>query len=179
MKKKIKLNKFRLFIAIILLIINSPILALTGDTDKPINIIALKQLIDLKNNISIFNGKVIVTQGSIKISAQKVVALRLNNQNNKITIHAYGNPVIFSQVENDGKIIIGNTNELSYDSAKNFIELIGNASIQKQNNYIKGDRIKYLIKEKKIQAYSLNQKKRVTTVIIPSQLQKTNHLFLK
>jgi len=63
---------------------------------------------------------------------------------------------------------------MHYELAKDFVELTGNAYIEQQDSNIKGDRITYLVKEQKMQAYSQGQSKRVTTVLVPSQLQDKN-----
>ncbi len=52
--------------------------------------------------------------------------------------------------------------------------LTGNAYLQQVDSNIKGDKITYLVKEQKMQAFS-DKGKRVTTVLVPSQLQDKNN----
>jgi lipopolysaccharide export system protein LptA len=50
----------------------------------------------------------------------------------------------------------------------------GDAYLQQVDSNIKGDKITYLVKEQKMQAFS-DKGKRVTTVLVPSQLQDKNN----
>jgi len=74
-------------------------------------------------------------------------------------------------MQDSGKPVQGHASKLHYELANDFVELTGNAFIEQQDSNIKGDRITYLVKEQKMQAYSQGQNKRVTTVLVPSQLQ--------
>ena len=63
---------------------------------------------------------------------------------------------------------------MHYELAKDFVVLTGNAYLQQVDSNIKGDKITYLVKEQKMQAFS-DKGKRVTTVLVPSQLQDKNN----
>lgn len=76
MKFKMNKNSLKLLLASMLLATSVPALALTGDSDKPVNIDSQNQALDLQGNVATFTGNVIVTQGSIKITADKVVVTR-------------------------------------------------------------------------------------------------------
>jgi len=157
-----------------LLIGSLPALAVTGDSEKPVNIDSVNQALDLQGNVATFTGNVIVTQGTIKITADKVVVTRPGGDSNKTIVDAYGNPATFYQMQDNGKPVKGHAAKLHYELANDFVELTGNAFIEQQDSNIKGDRITYLVKEQKMQAYSQGQSKRVTTVLVPSQLQDKN-----
>ncbi|WP_437608553.1 lipopolysaccharide ABC transporter substrate-binding protein LptA [Erwinia sp. V71] len=147
-----------------------PALALTGDSDKPVNIDSENQALDMQGNVATFTGKVIVTQGTIKITADKVVVTRPGGDSNKTIVDAYGAPATFYQMQDNGKPVQGHAEKMHYELAKDFVELTGNAYLEQLDSNVKGDRITYLVKEQKMQAYS-NSGKRVTTVLVPSQLQ--------
>lgn len=53
-----------------------PAFAVTGDTDQPIHIESDQQSLDMQGNVVTFTGNVIVTRGTIKINADKVVVTR-------------------------------------------------------------------------------------------------------
>jgi lipopolysaccharide export system protein LptA len=174
MKSKMNKNSLKLSLLCAALMASSAAWALTGDTDKPVNINSENQALDLQSNVTTLTGNVVVTQGSIKITADKMVITRPGGDNSKIIIDAYGKPATFYQLQDSGKPVQGNAAKLRYEMAKDFIELTGNAYIEQQDSNIKGDRITYLVKEQKMQAYSQGQSKRVTTVLVPSQLQDKN-----
>ncbi|ADO46774.1 lipopolysaccharide ABC transporter substrate-binding protein LptA [[Enterobacter] lignolyticus] len=169
---KFKTNKLSLKLALtsVLLAASLPALALTGDTDQPIHIESDQQSLDMQGNVATFTGNVIVTQGSIKINADKVVVTRPGGEKGKETIDGYGNPATFYQMQDNGKPVKGHSSKMHYETANDFVVLTGNAYLEQLDSNIKGDKITYLVKEQKMQAFS-DKGKRVTTVLVPSQLQ--------
>ncbi|WP_367680319.1 lipopolysaccharide transport periplasmic protein LptA [Candidatus Fukatsuia anoeciicola] len=135
-----------------------------------INIISDKQLLDIPNNISLFTKNVIITQNSIKIKADKVMAYCPNGDINKMVIEGFANPVTFYQIQNNTKIISGHSQKIRYEFANQLLVLIDNAYIKQLDSNIKADRITYLIDKQKIEAFS-NKDKHVTTILLPAQLQ--------
>ncbi|MCS2148571.1 lipopolysaccharide ABC transporter substrate-binding protein LptA [Scandinavium manionii] len=174
---KFRNNKFsfKLALASVLLASSLPALALTGDTDQPIHIESDQQSLDMQGNVATFTGNVIVTQGTIKINADKVVVTRPAGVKGKETMDGYGNPATFYQMQDNGKPVNGHASKMHYEVANDLVVLTGNAYLEQVDSNIKGDKITYLVKEQKMQAYS-EKGKRVTTVLVPSQLQdKSNN----
>ncbi|MBW7981638.1 lipopolysaccharide ABC transporter substrate-binding protein LptA [Enterobacillus tribolii] len=167
-RKNQKINN--LFIAGLMLAASLPALAVTGDTDKPININSIQQSLDMQSNTVTFTGSVVVTQGTIKINADKVVVIRPSGQQGKEVVEAYGNPVTFYQMQDSGKPVSGHSQKLRYELEKDFVILTGNAYLEQLDSNVKGDKITYLVKEQKMEAFS-DKGSRVNTVLIPSQLQ--------
>ncbi|GAA0503046.1 lipopolysaccharide ABC transporter substrate-binding protein LptA [Tatumella terrea] len=154
-----------------LLACSLPALAVTGDSDKPVNVTSENQSMDMQGNVATFTGNVIITQGTIRITADKVVVTRPGGDSKKTLVDAYGNPATFYQMQDNGKPVKGHAAKLHYDLAKDMVELTGNAYIQQLNSNIQGDRITYLVKLQKMQADSQGPQKRVTTTLVPSELQ--------
>ena len=169
---KFRTNKLSLKLALAgsLLAASLPAMALTGDTNQPIHIESDQQSLDMQGNVVTFTGNVVVTQGSIKINADKVVVTRPANQQGKEVIDGYGNPATFYQMQDNGKPVKGRASKMHYELANDFVVLTGNAYLEQLDSNIKGDKITYLVKEQKMQAFS-DKGKRVTTVLVPSQLQ--------
>ncbi|KFC00350.1 LptA family LPS transport protein [Trabulsiella guamensis ATCC 49490] len=174
---KFRTNKLslKLVIASTLLAASLPALALTGDTDQPIHIESDQQSLDMQGNVVTFTGSVVVTQGSIKINADKVVVTRPGGEKGKEVIDGFGNPATFYQMQDSGKPVKGHASKMHYELQNDFVVLTGNAYLEQLDSNIKGDKITYLVKEQKMQAFS-EKGKRVTTVLVPSQLQdKSNN----
>lgn len=169
---KFRTNKLSLKLALAgsLLAASLPAMALTGDTNQPIHIESDQQSLDMQGNVVTFTGNVVVTQGSIKINADKVVVSRPADQKGKEVIDGYGNPATFYQMQDNGKPVKGRASKMHYELANDFVVLTGNAYLEQLDSNIKGDKITYLVKEQKMQAFS-DKGKRVTTVLVPSQLQ--------
>ena len=99
---KFKTNKLslNLVLASSLLAASIPAFAVTGDTDQPIHIESDQQSLDMQGNVVTFTGNVIVTQGTIKINADKVVVTRPGGEQGKEVIDGYGKPATFYQMQN-------------------------------------------------------------------------------
>jgi len=165
---KFQINKLSLNLALsgALLAATFPALALTGDTDQPIHIESDQQSLDMQ-------GNVVVTQGTIKINADKVVVTRPGGESGKEVIDGYGKPATFYQMQDNGKPVKGHADTMHYELQNDFVVLTGNAFLEQLDSNIKGDKITYLVKEQKMQAFS-DKGKRVTTILVPSQLQDKN-----
>ncbi|AKJ43274.1 lipopolysaccharide ABC transporter substrate-binding protein LptA [Pragia fontium] len=158
-------------IAGVLLVSSASAFALKDDTNQPINITSAQQSLDMNGNIVTFTGEVVVKQGSIDIRADKVVVTRSEGDKGKEVVEAFGNPVTFYQMQDSGKPVKGHGAKLRYELANDFVDLTGNAYLEQLDSNVKGDRITYKVKDQKMEAFS-NKGKRVTTVLVPSQLQK-------
>ncbi|EOC0109653.1 lipopolysaccharide ABC transporter substrate-binding protein LptA [Cronobacter sakazakii] len=170
MKSRINKLSLNLVLTSTLLAAGFPAFALTGDTEQPIHIESDQQSLDMQGNVVTFTGNVVVTQGSIKINADKVVVTRPGGEKGKEVIDGYGNPATFYQMQDNGKTVKGHAAKMHYELQNDFVVLTGNAYLEQLDSNIKGDKITYLVKEQKMQAFS-EKGKRVTTVLVPSQLQ--------
>ncbi|MBJ3814868.1 lipopolysaccharide ABC transporter substrate-binding protein LptA [Shimwellia pseudoproteus] len=169
---KFKINKLSLNLVITgaLMAASLPAFAVTGDTDQPIHIESDQQSLDMQGNVVTFTGNVVVTQGTIKINADKVVVTRPDGQSGKEVIDGYGNPATFYQMQDNGKPVKGHAAKMHYELANDFVVLTGNAYLEQLDSNIKGDKITYLVKQQKMQAFS-EKGKRVTTILVPNQIQ--------
>ena len=141
---KLTNNKIILLAALIMTSFSA--LALKDDTNQPINIVSDNQSLDMEKSIVTFTDNVSITQGSILIKANKVVITRPpENSGKKETVEAFGTPVTFHQKLDNGKPVDGKANKVQL--------------------------ITYDVKKQQLKANG-NGKSRVTTVLIPSQLQQ-------
>lgn len=148
-------------------------LALKDDTNKPINIVSDNQSLDMENSVVTFTDNVVITQGSILIKASKVVITRpAENSGKKDTVEAFGSPVTFHQLLDDGKPVDGKANKVHYDLGAEFLTLTGNAQLKQLDSKITGARITYDVKKQQLKANG-SGKSRVQTVLIPTQLQQS------
>ncbi|KAH8256823.1 hypothetical protein KR044_005853 [Drosophila immigrans] len=127
----------------------------------------------MQSNVSTFTDNVVIKQGTIDIRADKVVVTRPGGDQNKTYIEAFGNPVTFYQMQDSGKPVKGHAQKVRYDVATQLVTLTGNAYLEQLDSNVKGDRITYLVQQQQMQAFS-DKGKRVTTVLVPSQLQDKN-----
>ncbi|CDF98126.1 Putative Cell envelope biogenesis YhbN [Avibacterium paragallinarum JF4211] len=111
----------------------------------------------------------VITQGSIVIKANKVVITRPDkNSQKKETVDAYGSPVTFHQILDDGKPVDGKGDKVHYDLGTEFLTLTGNAELRQLDSKITGQYITYDVKKQQLKAIGSN-KSRIKTVLIPER----------
>ncbi len=152
-----------------LLLSLSNVYALEKDSTQPISIESTSQDFDMLKNTITFDGNVIITQGSIKINADKVVVLR--QEGKKEIINAYGSPMKFHQILDGGKPIDGQANKAHYDLGSEFLTLTGNAQLKQLDSSVKANKITYDVKKQQLKATKKGKRSRVKTILIPTQLQ--------
>ncbi|MGL5006230.1 MAG: lipopolysaccharide ABC transporter substrate-binding protein LptA [Plesiomonas sp.] len=168
-----KLKNRSLLAALTLVILSRPAFALKGDTDQPININSAQQSLDLATNTVVFTGNVVLTQGTIKVTANKVVVIRPKDKKGKEIIEAFGKPATFYQMQDNGKPVDGYADKMRYDLATDFVELIDNAELKQLDSSVKADRITYLMQKQQMEAFS-NKGQQVVTVLQPAQLNNSD-----
>ncbi|HEY4127641.1 MAG TPA: lipopolysaccharide transport periplasmic protein LptA [Gammaproteobacteria bacterium] len=89
------------------------------------------------NATGIYTGHVIITQGSIVITADKAVLHLIDNQLD--TADITGNPATFIQQPDQGQPMHGQALEITYDAPKNEIVLITKAKLTQQILQLSGD----------------------------------------
>ena len=175
-----KLNHNHFLLTFVLMLSASPLFALKNDSQQPINVVSNKQTLDLEHNLVTFSDNVVITQGSMKINANKVIIIRSKKKStnsNTDLIEAFGNPVTFQQKLDNGKFVYGKADKVNYNVAKEFLELSGNAVLQQQDSKISGSLITYDVKNQQLKAGSNGT--RVKTVLLPNQLQQNSSTLSK
>jgi lipopolysaccharide export system protein LptA len=114
--------------------------ALSSDQYKPIEIKAGNAEFDQKTNTYSLNGNLIIVRGSIKINASSGVVRKMKDYD---VIELFGNPILFTQLQDDGEVISGNCDHFDYNSSTNMANLRGNARVKKNNNVVSGSLISY------------------------------------
>ncbi|WP_026297696.1 lipopolysaccharide transport periplasmic protein LptA [Succinimonas amylolytica] len=143
-----------------------------SDFKEPISVNSDRQIAELAENRVTFMDNVVITQGTIKIKADKVVVTRLPAGDvDKVT--AYGNLASFDQIMDNGKPIHAEAKTISYTIKTQDITLSSHAFIQQENSKLSSDIISYNVKKEVMEAKSNESTGgRVTTVFIPDQLKK-------
>ena len=151
-----KLISSKIVLASTLVFMSFSALALKEDTNQPINIVSDNQSLDMNNRVVTFTDNVVITQGSIIVKASKVVITRPEeNSKQKDKVEAFGNPVTFHQVMDDGKPVDGKANKVVYDLGTEFLTLTDDVAKQQLKA-------------------NANSGARVKTVLIPTQLNRAN-----
>ncbi|MHB1619002.1 MAG: lipopolysaccharide transport periplasmic protein LptA [Sulfuricella sp.] len=146
-----------------------------ADRDKPINLESDTATVDDAKKISIYEGNVILTQGTLQIRANKLVVTE--DADGFLLGTAYGNPASFRQKrEGYDEYIEGYALRIEYDQKKDLIQLFNQARMKRGLDEAQGNYISYDGKTEFFQvlggkenATANNPRGRVRTVIQPKQ----------
>ena len=117
--------------------------ALSTDSQQPIEIEADFAELDDQEGRTIYVGNVIVTQGSIKMTGDKLKVLFDENRDLE-HVHMEGRPAYFKQTPDGGKEDVeGEGLIIEYYAKKSMLHLIQKAKLTQGNRLFTGDRINY------------------------------------
>jgi lipopolysaccharide export system protein LptA len=113
-----------------------------ADREKPINLEADKVSLDDNQKISVFEGNVILTQGTTKITAAKITVRQEKDGNQKAT--AIGKPATFrTKREAVEEYVDGSAERIEYDSKTDKVELFTNAWLRREKDEVRGNYVSY------------------------------------
>lgn len=128
---------------ILVLVIQQPALSLSTDQEQPIEIEANTGELDDIKNINIYTGNVIVTQGSIRITGDRMT-VNYTEENDIDTLVMEGNPATYRQLPDDStKYDEAKAMRMEYHERKNLLVLIDKARVTQAQASFSGDRIEY------------------------------------
>lgn len=143
------LNKPVLFFLIVLLHINCILLqALPGDSSEPIEIEADFAELDDEKGETIYVGNVIVTQGSLRMTGEKLRII-LDEAKDIDRAIMTGKPATFRQrPQIDEAEVEGESKTIEYRATSGFLYLINSAKLVQGERFAEGHRINYDINNK-------------------------------
>ena len=144
-------NKLALILLVVLLQIKCMSLqALPGDSNQPIEIEADFAELDDVQGETIYVGNVIVIQGSLRMTGEKL-RIVLDDKKNIQQAIMTGKPATFKQRPKiDEKEVEGESKIIEYKATKGFLYLIENAKVVQGKRLAEGHRINYDINNKVI-----------------------------
>jgi lipopolysaccharide export system protein LptA len=152
------------------------VFSLPEDSQQPINIqsdrAAQKVLKDGTEKTEYF-GKVVITQGSLKISGEHIIIHSKNRKVVKIT--AIGTPARFQQQSDPTKSPMrAKADNINYQLALDKIVLANSAVIEQDGNTVSGERIEYNIASEKVSASrGTSNDTRVHMVLTPTSKKES------
>jgi len=126
--------------------------ALSTDKDQPIEVEADYAELDDKKGITIYEGNVIVTQGSMRIDGDKMT-VTYNENDDLDTLIVTGLPAHYQQMPDGGTVPDeAEALQMEYHSLKNLIVLINEALVKQEGLRFSGNRIEYDTEKSKVYA---------------------------
>jgi len=127
--------------------------ALQSDSEQPMDLTADRAELDDQKGISIYTGKVKLTQGSILLTGHKLIVESSDGITRMIT--TFGQPARFKQRPDDKPDdVVATAKRIKYDPTKEKMFLDGEALIVQGNQQFRGEHITYDMATDKIKARS-------------------------
>lgn len=144
-------------------------LGLSSDPDQPVNIEADAATVDENTGLTEYTGSVIMTQGSMRVLADKVTVQRGDEGVERVIL--LGNPARFRQrPDNSKEYVRATARKIEYLEPKNLLYLIDQASVRQGSDTFSGNRITYDTKRNRVQARkSKTGKERVKITFTPKK----------
>jgi lipopolysaccharide export system protein LptA len=121
--------------------------ALPSDKKEELHTVAAYSHADMKQHIITNTGDVVATQGTTKLTGDKVV-LYMNDKNELIKAIAFGKPATYRTLTAPDKPeFYADGDEIHYLIDKQLLLLIGNANVRQGSNTYSGPRLEYQIEE--------------------------------
>lgn len=151
-------------LAVLLAIPNA--LALSSDRDQPIHIEADLLQVDENAQLSRFLGNVDMKQGSLEIQADEIV-LYFDGDNNLQKMEITGNPARLEQQSDNGNMISGSAQNMTYHEKDSLLEMRNNAEFRNGEDLVESDHITVNTETNALQAGNASEKQRVRMLIQP------------
>ena len=136
-----------------------------GDLTQAIDVKADRSEFDEKAGKQTLSGNVEISQGTMKIRADKI-AISLKD-NALHTISGSGNPISFQQETNAGELMKGEAENIIYDAIAGTLTLKGAATLSQPRQNLVSDLIVFDARTQKVNAEGGGSTGRVSIKILP------------
>lgn len=143
--------------------------AATGDRQKPVNLRADRIEIDQKKAISLYRGNVLLTQGTLRMTAARA---ETRNRGNKVeTVSAEGKPVTFRfRPEGGSEYFQGQASRVHYRVAEQIVDFGGNVHLQRGRDAFRAAQARYDITSRQVTAEGKNEQRAYVALLPRTRL---------
>ncbi|MGA8055569.1 MAG: lipopolysaccharide transport periplasmic protein LptA [Burkholderiales bacterium] len=113
-----------------------------ADAAKPVNVEADRLTADDSKQVAVFEGKVVLTQGTRMLRADRVTIRQDSEGFQHAT--AEGKPAVFREKrEGSDEWLDGEAERIEYDGKREFVELFNRARLSRNKDEVRGNYISY------------------------------------
>ena len=160
-------NPLRGILLLLCLLLPGAVLALSDDRNQPMNLEADSVSIDEETGVSLYEGNVVITQGSLKLWADRLWIHRRDGKAQKFI--SEGQPTRFRQLTDDQQEIRGLALRAEFYVDRDELLLFDEAVLEQGPDQFRSDRIVYNRANSQVRAgASADGKQRVRVIIEPS-----------
>jgi len=141
-RRRLRAARKRAFACCLLAALAAPAAAEKADRDKPVNLEADKVTIDDGKQIALFEGNVVLTQGTLQIRGERMQV----NQDKDGFRHGttWGSPAYFRQKrEGFDEYIEGWAERIEYDGRAESMQMFNRAQLKRGQDEVRGNYISY------------------------------------
>ncbi|MBY6063916.1 lipopolysaccharide transport periplasmic protein LptA [Pseudidiomarina sediminum] len=139
------------------------------DFTQDIEIGSENQWFDIQNKVAVFEQNAIITQGSLKITADYLEVAEDEAQAQRV-FTAKGKPATYQQQLEDGGMIRAEAETIRYDEGEQLLTLIGTVKVTQDGNVTQGHELVYNFATQHLRAVGGEDgNTRVTTILKPSK----------
>lgn len=149
----------------VLCLLAQPAVSRESDLSQPIDVRADKSEFDEKAGLQTLTGNVEISQGTMRISADRIAIALKNNALSSIT--GTGSPIRFEQQNEAGELMSGKAQRISYDALAGTLILEGSATLSQPRQELVSERITFNARTQKVSAEGGPQEGRVSIQIQP------------
>ena len=140
--------------------------ALPEDRNQPIQLEASRGQLDQKTGVSIYEGNVVITQGSMRLNADTATIYVKDSSFQRMD--ATGNPAnLRYKPAADKPEIQGTSKRVEYDVASAKVVMTGGVRVVQGQDIFTGDRLEYDLKDDVIRAKGAGENGRIQFTIQP------------
>lgn len=167
------INHLRCASFIVATLFSASSLAGKEDFTQTIEIASDYQLVNGITKKAVYRGDVLITQGSLKVTADEMQVDASQGEGNEIFI-ATGTPAEYSQRQEDGSLVTAKAQKIEYHLNTRSLSLIGDAEIEQNTSSVKGSSIEFNMELEQIIAKGTDQENgRVITIFQPESKSKS------
>jgi len=155
-------------LALLLFLLPLHCAALDSDREQPIEVVADRLEVREQENISIYEGNVKLTQGSLNILSDRLI-IHSNDLNELTMMEMTGQPASFRQLDNEQQEMLGEGLEIDYIASKSVLELRRSALFMHAGDQIESELIRINTNTNAIEAGGKSSDERVKMIIKPRQ----------
>ncbi|MDQ2078272.1 lipopolysaccharide transport periplasmic protein LptA [Marinimicrobium sp. ABcell2] len=151
-------------------------LALPEDRDQPIHIESDRATHDQRKGLTIYEGSVQLTQGSLRIVADRIT-VQTDGNNQVEWVEAVGSPAHFEQRPRaDEELVTARAESVRYTAGPGQVRLLRNAWLEQDGATMSGNRIDYDMEQEivKAEGETGTDRPRIEMVIPPQSRENRN-----
>lgn len=159
------LNRLHLLALVAILSVASSAVARLDDREQAIDVRADRSEFDEKSGKQTLIGNVEITQGSLRVRADRIDITLTNNELS--LIEGQGSPIRFEQENDQGEKVRGEAGKIRYEATTGILVLSGKATLSQPNQELSSERIVFDSISQKVSAEGDGGEGRVSIRIQP------------